>query len=35
MAVETQRMEDFRLEAEPYYLPLGNEIELFQAASRT
>ena len=22
MAVETQRMEDFRLEAEPYYLPL-------------
>ena len=32
MAVETQRMEDFRLEAEPYYLPLGNEVELFEAA---
>ena len=32
MAVETQRMEDFRLEAEPYYLPLGNEVELFTAA---
>jgi nitric oxide reductase NorQ protein len=32
MAVETQRMEDFRLEAEPYYLPLGNEVELFETA---
>ncbi len=32
MAVETQRMEEFRLAAEPYYLPLGNEVELFEAA---
>jgi nitric oxide reductase NorQ protein len=32
MAVETQRMEDFRLATEPYYLPLGNEVELFEAA---
>lgn len=32
MAVESQRVEDFRLEKEPYYLPLGNEIELFEAA---
>ena len=32
MAVETQKMEDFRLEEEPYYLPVGNEVELFEAA---
>jgi len=32
MAVETQKMEDYRLEEEPYYLPVGNEIELFEAA---
>ncbi|MCU0280503.1 MAG: CbbQ/NirQ/NorQ/GpvN family protein [Acidimicrobiia bacterium] len=32
MAVESQRMEEFRLTAEPYYLPLGNEVELFEAA---
>ena len=32
MAVETQKMEDYRLEEEPYYLPVGNEVELFQAA---
>ncbi len=32
MAVESQRVEDFRLEKEPYYLPLSNEIELFEAA---
>ena len=32
MGVETQRVEDFRLEKEPYYLPLANEVELFEAA---
>ena len=32
MAVETQRVEDFKLEKEPYYLPVGNEIELYEAA---
>ena len=32
MAVESQRVEDFRLSKEPYYLPLGNEVELFEAA---
>ena len=32
MAVESQRVEDFRLTKEPYYLPLGNEVELFEAA---
>ena len=32
MAVESQRVEDFRLTEEPYYLPLGNEVELFEAA---
>jgi nitric oxide reductase NorQ protein len=32
MAVQTQRMEEFRLTEEPYYLPLGNEVELFEAA---
>jgi nitric oxide reductase NorQ protein len=30
--VESQRIEDFRLAKEPYYLPLGNEVELFEAA---
>ena len=34
MGVESQRIEDFRLTKEPYYLPLGNEVELFQAAYR-
>ena len=34
MAVETQRIQDFRITKEPYYLPLGNEIELFEAAHR-
>ena len=32
MAVESQKVEDFRLTKEPYYLPLGNEIELFESA---
>jgi nitric oxide reductase NorQ protein len=32
MAVESQRVEDFRLTKEPYYLPLGNEVELFESA---
>jgi hypothetical protein len=32
LGVETQRVEDFRLAKEPYYLPLGNEVELFEAA---
>jgi nitric oxide reductase NorQ protein len=32
MAVESQRVEDFRLTEEPYYLPLGNEVELFEQA---
>lgn len=32
MVVESQRVEDFRLSKEPYYLPLGNEVELFEAA---
>ena len=32
MEVETQRVQDFRLAKEPYYLPLGNEVELFEAA---
>jgi nitric oxide reductase NorQ protein len=32
MGVESQRVEDFRLTEEPYYVPLGNEIELFEAA---
>jgi len=30
--VESQRVEDFRLAKEPYYLPLGNEVELFESA---
>ena len=34
MAVQSQRVEDFRLSKEPYYLPLGNEVELFEAAYR-
>src|SRR3990170_2591160 len=34
MAVESQRVEDFRLSTEPYYLPLGNEVELFESAYR-
>jgi len=32
MAVESQRIEDFRLTKEPYYLPLRNEVEIFEAA---
>ncbi len=32
MGVESQRVEEFRLTKEPYYLPLGNEVELFEAA---
>lgn len=32
MAVESQRVEEYRLSKEPYYLPLGNEVELFEAA---
>ena len=32
MAVDTQRVEDFKLDKEPYYLPVGNEVELFEAA---
>jgi nitric oxide reductase NorQ protein len=32
VAVESQRIEDFRVTEEPYYLPLGNEVELFEAA---
>ena len=32
MGVESQRIEDYRLAAEPYYLPLRNEVELFEAA---
>lgn len=32
MAVESQKVEDFRLTEEPFYLPLGNEIELFESA---
>ena len=32
MAVESQRVQDFKLEKEPYYLPVGNEIELYEAA---
>ena len=32
MAVESQRVEDYRLAKEPYYLPLRNEVELFEAA---
>jgi nitric oxide reductase NorQ protein len=32
LAVESQRIEDFKLAKEPYYLPLGNEVELFEAA---
>src|SRR5690606_24459709 len=32
MAVESQRVEDFRIAKEPYYLPLGNEVELFESA---
>ena len=30
MAVESQRVEDFRLTKEPYYLPIGDEVELFE-----
>lgn len=32
MEVDSQRVEDFHLEKEPYYLPLDNEIEVFEAA---
>jgi len=32
MGVESQRVEEFRLTKEPYYLPLGDEVELFEAA---
>jgi nitric oxide reductase NorQ protein len=32
MGVESQRVEEFRLTKEPYYLPLGHEVELFEAA---
>jgi nitric oxide reductase NorQ protein len=32
MVVESQRVEEFRLTKEPYYLPLGHEVELFEAA---
>ena len=32
MGVESQRIEEYRLTEEPYYLPLGNEVELFEAA---
>jgi nitric oxide reductase NorQ protein len=32
VAVESQRVQDFKLEKEPYYLPVGNEIELYEAA---
>ncbi len=32
VAVESQRVEDFRIQKEPYYLPLHNEVELFEAA---
>jgi nitric oxide reductase NorQ protein len=32
VGVESQLVEDYRLTKEPYYLPLGNEVELFEAA---
>ena len=32
VAVESQRIEDYKLDEEPYYLPVGNEVELFEAA---
>ena len=32
VAVQSQRVEDFRIAKEPYYLPLHNEVELFEAA---
>ena len=32
MAVDTQKIEEYKLEKEPYYLPLKNEVELFEAA---
>lgn len=32
MGVESQPVQEFRLSKEPYYLPLGNEVELFEAA---
>jgi nitric oxide reductase NorQ protein len=32
VAVESQRIEDYQLADEPYYLPLKNEVELFEAA---
>jgi hypothetical protein len=32
VAVEAQRVEDFKLEKEPYYLPVADEIELYEAA---
>lgn len=32
MAVESQRIEDYKLDKEPYYLPVKNEVELFEAA---
>ena len=30
--MRARRVEDFRLTKEPYYLPLGNEVELFESA---
>jgi len=32
VAVDTQKIEEYKLEKEPYYLPLKNEVELFEAA---
>jgi nitric oxide reductase NorQ protein len=32
VAVESQRIEEYELTEEPYYLPLRNEVELFEAA---
>ena len=32
MAVESQRVEDFRLTSEPFYLPIHDEVALFETA---
>ncbi len=32
VAVESQKIEDYKLDDEPYYLPIKNEVELFTAA---
>lgn len=35
MATQELRIEEYRITEEPYYLPIGDEVDIFRAAFRT